>query len=120
MSTTWWVKGSIGSPGRNAVLCLLWPLPYAFPLAMLLASIMTFGALGENYELVAMKSSGISLFRIMKPLIVIAAFITLLAFYFRQQYPYQYQPEIYNIECVSVKTATTRTGAAGRCFYQRN
>ena len=57
-------------------------LPYAFPLAMLLASIMTFGSLGENYELVAMKSSGISLYRIMKPLIVIAVFVTLVAFYF--------------------------------------
>jgi lipopolysaccharide export system permease protein len=57
-------------------------LPYAFPLAMLLASIMTFGSLGENYELVAMKSAGISLFRIMRPLIVIAAFISFLAFYF--------------------------------------
>ncbi|MCD6354266.1 MAG: LptF/LptG family permease [Prolixibacteraceae bacterium] len=57
-------------------------LPYAFPLAMLLASIMTFGDLGENYELVAMKSSGISLFRIMRPLIVIAAIVTFTAFYF--------------------------------------
>lgn len=57
-------------------------LPYAFPLAMLLASIMTFGSLGENYELVAMKSAGISLFRIMRPLIVIAAVISAIAFYF--------------------------------------
>ncbi len=57
-------------------------LPYAFPLAMLLASIMTMGALGENYELVAIKSSGISLFRIMRPLIVIAVLITITAFYF--------------------------------------
>lgn len=57
-------------------------LPYAFPLAMLLASIMTFGSLGENYELVAMKSSGISLFRIMRPLIVIALVVTATAFYF--------------------------------------
>lgn len=57
-------------------------LPYAFPLAMLLASIMTFGSFGENYELVAMKSSGISLFRIMKPLFVIALLITFTAFYF--------------------------------------
>ncbi len=57
-------------------------LPYAFPLAMLLASIMTFGSLGENYELVAMKSSGISLFRIMRPLIIIAAIVTGTAFYF--------------------------------------
>lgn len=57
-------------------------LPYAFPLAMLLASIMTFGSLGENNELVAMKSAGISLFRIMRPLIIIAAFVTIVAFYF--------------------------------------
>lgn len=57
-------------------------LPYAFPLAMLLASIMTFGSLGENYELVAMKSSGISLYRIMKPLFVIAIIVTFTAFYF--------------------------------------
>ncbi len=57
-------------------------LPYAFPLAMLLASIMTFGSLGENYELVAMKSSGISLVRIMKPLFFISLVITLTAFYF--------------------------------------
>lgn len=57
-------------------------LPYAFPLAMLLASIMTFGSLGEDYELLAMKSSGISLFRIMKPLMVIAVLITFTAFYF--------------------------------------
>ena len=55
-------------------------LPFAFPLAMLLASIMTFGELGENYELVAMKSSGISLFRIMKPLIIVAILITGTAF----------------------------------------
>lgn len=57
-------------------------LPYAFPLAMLLASIMTFGSLGENYELVAMKSSGISLFRIMRPLFVIAVIVMGTAFYF--------------------------------------
>ncbi len=56
-------------------------LPYAFPLSMLLASIMTFGELGENYELVAMKSSGISLFRIMKPLIMVAVLITCTAFF---------------------------------------
>ena len=57
-------------------------VPLAFPLAMLLASIMTFGNLGENYELVAMKASGISLFRIMKPLMIVSVVITSLAFYF--------------------------------------
>jgi len=43
-------------------------VPMAMPLGILLASIMTFGALGENYELVAIKSSGISLFRFLRPL----------------------------------------------------
>ena len=57
-------------------------VPLAFPLAMLLASIMTFGNLGENYELVAMKASGISLFRIMRPLFVVTLIMTLIAFYF--------------------------------------
>jgi len=57
-------------------------VPLAFPLAMLLASIMTFGNLGENYELVAMKASGISLFRIMRPLLIVAVLLTSIAFYF--------------------------------------
>lgn len=57
-------------------------VPMAFPLAMLLASIMSFGNLGENYELVAMKASGISLFRIMRPLIIVALGLCLFAFYF--------------------------------------
>lgn len=57
-------------------------VPMAFPLAMLLASIMTFGNMGENYELVAMKSSGISLVRAMRPLIFISVFMTLTAFFF--------------------------------------
>lgn len=51
-------------------------LPAAMPLAVLLSSIMTFGSLAENYELAAMKSSGLSLFKIMRP---IFAFILLLA-----------------------------------------
>lgn len=45
-------------------------LPLALPLAILVSSIMTFGALGEKYELVALKASGISLIRVMYPLIV--------------------------------------------------
>ena len=44
-------------------------VPMALPLAILLASLMTFGNLGERFELTAMKASGISLIRVMKPLI---------------------------------------------------
>tara|TARA_R110002050_G_scaffold109799_1_gene221317 strand:- start:35478 stop:36866 length:1389 start_codon:yes stop_codon:yes gene_type:complete len=53
----------------------------ALPLAILLSSIMTFGNMGENYELVAMKSSGISLNRIMRPLLIFNLMISGLAFY---------------------------------------
>ena len=57
-------------------------VPLALPLAILLSSLMMFGNLGENYELVAMKSAGISLSRIMAPLIILSIFISGLAFYF--------------------------------------
>ncbi len=57
-------------------------VPMALPLAILLSSIMTFGNLGENYELVALKSSGISLQKIMFPLIIFTIFISISAFYF--------------------------------------
>ena len=55
--------------------------PDALPLAILLSSIMTFGNLGENNELVAIKSSGISLIRTLIPLFFISILISLFAFY---------------------------------------
>ena len=57
-------------------------VPMALPLAVLLSSIMTFGSLGENYELTALKAAGISLYRIMKPLIVFIMVVTVSAFFF--------------------------------------
>lgn len=57
-------------------------VPMALPLAVLLASIMTFGNMGENYELVATKSAGISLIRIMRPLFIVMLVISGLAFMF--------------------------------------
>jgi len=57
-------------------------VPLALPLAILLSSLMTFGNLGEHYELVAMKAAGISLRKIMLPLIILSIFISGLAFYF--------------------------------------
>lgn len=58
-------------------------VPMALPLAVLLASLMVFGNLGEKFELTAMKAAGISLFRIMKPLIVLMGFIAVGAFFFQ-------------------------------------
>lgn len=57
-------------------------VPLALPLAILLSSIMTFGNMGENFELVAIKSSGISLLRFMRPLLLFIMFIGGLAFLF--------------------------------------
>lgn len=54
----------------------------ALPLAILLSSLMTFGNLGEYYELTAMKASGISLQRIMRPLIILVLFLSVAAFFF--------------------------------------
>lgn len=57
-------------------------VPMALPLAILLSSLMTFGNLGEHYELVALKSSGISLNRLMKPLVILSVLISIMAFMF--------------------------------------
>jgi lipopolysaccharide export system permease protein len=60
-------------------------LPTSLPLAVLLASLMTFGNFGEKLELLAMKAAGISLFNIMKPLIVLMVLISIGAFYFQDR-----------------------------------
>lgn len=57
-------------------------VPLALPLAILIASLMTFGNLGENNELLALKSAGISLQRIMLPLIALTIIFSVLAFVF--------------------------------------
>jgi lipopolysaccharide export system permease protein len=57
-------------------------VPLALPLALLLSSIMTFGNLGESFELVAIKSAGIPLLRFMQPLFIVTLFIAGIAFLF--------------------------------------
>ena len=57
-------------------------VPMALPLAVLLSSIMTFGNLAEHYELMAIKSAGISLVKIMRPLIVFVIGVSICAFLF--------------------------------------
>jgi lipopolysaccharide export system permease protein len=57
-------------------------VPMAMPLSVLLASLMTFGNLGEKNELFAMKAGGISLYRIMFPLLIFTILISIATFYF--------------------------------------
>ncbi|MGC4037412.1 MAG: LptF/LptG family permease [Chitinophagaceae bacterium] len=57
-------------------------VPLSLPLAVLISSLMTFGNLGETFELVAIKSAGISLLRFMRPLFLVTFLISGVAFLF--------------------------------------
>ena len=56
-------------------------IPMVLPLATLFAAVMTMGNMGENYELLALKSAGVSLPRIMRPLIVLVFFVAVGSFF---------------------------------------
>lgn len=58
-------------------------VPMALPLSILLASLMTFGNLGEKFELTAMKAAGVSLVKVMRPLIWLMLIISAGAFFFQ-------------------------------------
>lgn len=60
-------------------------IPMALPLSLLLASLMAFGNLGERLELLSIKASGVSLLKAMKPLIILVAFISIVAFFFQNE-----------------------------------
>ena len=60
-------------------------VPEALPLAILLASLISFGNIGERLELLAIKAAGISLFRTMRPLIILNILFTLGAFHFQNR-----------------------------------
>ncbi|MEZ3518701.1 MAG: LptF/LptG family permease [Muribaculaceae bacterium] len=74
---------SVGVLGELFFYAAVSMVPMALPLAILLASLMTFGNLGEKFELTAMKASGISLIRVMVPLIVTVGMIAVGAFFFQ-------------------------------------
>jgi lipopolysaccharide export system permease protein len=83
-----WIDDFVGK-GLSAGLILefIWYqsavlVPLALPLAILLSSLMTFGNLGETYELVAIKSAGISLLRFMRPLFFVVILVCGIAFMF--------------------------------------
>jgi lipopolysaccharide export system permease protein len=65
----------------TALVGVTW-VPLALPLALLLSSIMTFGNLGESFELVAIKSAGIPLIRFMQPLLIVTILLSGTAFLF--------------------------------------
>lgn len=67
-------------------------MPMGLPLATLLAAIMTLGNLGENNELLALKAAGISLSRIMRPIVIVAILISIGSFFVMNNFvPFSYR-----------------------------
>lgn len=93
-------------------------VPTALPLAVLLASLMTFGNLGENFELTAMKAAGISLFRIMKPLTIFMVFVAIGAFFFQNNVLPVAQTKMWTL-MFSVRQKTPEVEIPERSFYDQ-
>lgn len=91
-------------------------VPMALPLAILLASLMTFGNLGEKFELTAMKASGISLIRVMAPLIVLVLFIAVGAFFFQNDVLPKAQVKMWTL-LFSVKQKSPEVEIPENVFY---
>jgi len=91
-------------------------IPMALPIAILLASLMTFGNLGEHLELLAMKSSGISLLRIMKPLIFLMVFISGIAFIYQNNISPKVQTKLWTI-IYSIRLKTPELDIPERSFF---
>lgn len=91
-------------------------VPTALPLAVLLASLMVFGNLGEKLELTAMKAAGISLFRIMRPLIILMAVIAVGAFFFQNYVLPVAQSKMWTLT-FSVRQKTPEVEIPEKSFY---
>ncbi len=91
-------------------------VPTALPLAVLLASLMVFGNLGEKLELTALKAAGISLFRIMRPLIVLMICIAIGAFFFQNYVLPVAQSKMWTM-LFSVRQKTPEVEIPERSFY---
>ncbi len=90
--------------------------PRALPLAVLFASLMTFGNLGERLELLSMKAAGVSLMRIMRPLTIFLVFVAIAAFFFQNNVIPISQVKQYTI-LFSVKQKSPELEIPERIFY---
>ncbi|MFA7105383.1 MAG: LptF/LptG family permease, partial [Dysgonamonadaceae bacterium] len=92
-------------------------IPLALPLSILLASLMTFGNMGENLELLSIKAAGISLIKLMKPLIVLIGLISIGAFFFQNNAMPTIQTKFYTL-LYSVRTASPELEIPEGTFYK--
>jgi len=109
---------SIGVLGELFFYAAVTMVPMALPLAILLASLMTFGNFGEKFELTAMKASGISLVKVMYPLIVFIGFISVGAFFFQNDILPKAQVKMWTL-LFSVKQKTPEVEIPEGSFYDQ-
>lgn len=92
-------------------------VPLSLPLAILLAALITFGNFGERFELLAMKAAGISLMKIMRPLIVFILFICGVSFYFQNVIGPIAQTKLWTL-VISMKQKSPELDIPEGVFYQ--
>jgi lipopolysaccharide export system permease protein len=91
-------------------------VPISLPLAILLASLITFGNFGERFELLAMKAAGIPLLRIMRPLIIFVGLICCASFYFQNVTTPNSQIKLYTL-LYSMKQKSPELDIPEGAFY---
>ena len=91
-------------------------VPASLPLAILLAALITFGNFGERFELLAMKAAGISLLKIMRPLIVFIIFICGVSFYFQNVIGPEAQTKLWTL-LISMKQKSPELDIPEGVFY---
>lgn len=91
-------------------------VPASLPLAVLLAALITFGNFGERFELLAMKAAGISLLRIMRPLIIFTAFLCCVSFYFQNVIGPQAQTKLWTL-LISMRQKSPELDIPEGVFY---
>lgn len=93
-------------------------VPASLPLAVLLASLITFGNFGERFELLAMKAAGISLLKIMRPLMILVCIICCISFYFQNVIGPQAQSKL-TILLISMKQKSPELDIPEGVFYDQ-
>lgn len=91
-------------------------IPMSLPLAILLAALMTFGNFGERYELLSMKSAGIPLLRIIRPLVIFCTLLSLTSFYFQNVIAPKAQVKLLTL-LVSMKQTSPELDIPEGVFY---
>ena len=91
-------------------------VPVSLPLAILLAALITFGNFGERFELLAMKAAGISLLKIMRPLIIFISLVCCVSFYFQNVIGPKAQTKLWTL-LISMKQKSPEVDIPEGVFY---